>query len=185
MRVSECVIVHEIRQQQPLIREEALTTVYSIFMWRCKRYLCFTHFVNNLCFHFLALLHYVSRAHEIEIRQASIDRLSVVRLWHRLCQVLHGFLSNLGCCFPSAIPLCFEFFGKKMVLRFSFYFIFIFVNMGPYGVKIFKMTLLLQIRAQGFQSFPEFSSQWPSQNHFWDFWNVENWNFNDFFFRFP
>ncbi len=58
---------------------------------------------------FLALLDYVSRAHEIEIRPSSVVRPSVrgpspVRLWHRLSlKLLHGFLSNFGCGFPWAI----------------------------------------------------------------------------------
>ncbi len=39
-------------------------------------------------------------------------------------------------------------------------------------------------RILSFQTFPEFSSQWSSQNYVWDFWNFENWNFNYFFFSF-
>ncbi len=50
---------------------------------------------------FLALLDYVSRAHEIAIcpssvvrpSRTSVRRPSVVRLWHRLSlKLLHGFL---------------------------------------------------------------------------------------------
>ncbi len=46
---------------------------------------------------FLALLDYVSRGHEIEIRPLSVVRPSSVRppvrLWHRLSlKLLHGFL---------------------------------------------------------------------------------------------
>ncbi len=40
---------------------------------------------------------------------------------------------------------------------------FVFVNFEPYGSENFK-TPLLQIEAKGFQTFPEFSSQWFSQN---------------------
>ncbi len=47
--------------------------------------------------------------------------------------------------------------------------------------KIFKTLLLLQIAAKSFQTFPEISSQWSSQNCVWDFWNFENWNFNEFY----
>ena len=46
---------------------------------------------------------------------------------------------------------------------------FVFVNMGPYGSENLKMRLLLQIAAERFQTFPEFSSQWSSQNQVWDF----------------
>ncbi len=46
---------------------------------------------------------------------------------------------------------------------------FVFVNMGPYGIKNFKTLLLLQIAAKSFQTFPEFSSYWSSQNYVWDF----------------
>ena len=53
----------------------------------------------------------------------------------------------------------------------------------PMGVKMSHPLelLLLQITAKSFQTSPEFSSQWSSQNYVWDFWNFENWNFNDFF----
>ena len=44
--------------------------------------------------------------------------------------------------------------------------------MGPYGSETFK-TLLLQIAAKSFQTFPEFASQWSSQNYAWDFLNFE------------
>ncbi len=44
--------------------------------------------------------------------------------------------------------------------------------MGPYGSENFKTLLLLQIAAESFQTFPEFSSQWSSQNYIWDFWNL-------------
>ena len=55
-----------------------------------------------------------------------------------------------------------------------FFFIFIrifvvFINMGPYGSENFKPLLLLQIAAESFQTFPEFSSQWSSWNYFRDF----------------
>ncbi len=41
--------------------------------------------------------------------------------------------------------------------------------MGPYGSEKFKTLLLLQIVGESFQTFPEFSSQWSSQNYVWDF----------------
>ncbi len=61
---------------------------------------------------------------------------------------------------------------------------FVFVNMGSNGSEISK-PLLLQIAAKSFETYPEFSSQWSSQNYFWDFWNSEFPTFNDFFVLTP
>ncbi len=41
--------------------------------------------------------------------------------------------------------------------------------MGPNGSENFKTLLLLQITAKRFQTFPEISSQWSSQNFFGTF----------------
>ena len=63
----------------------------------------------------------------------------------------------------------FEFLEKKNVFEiFSKHFSFS-LNTGPYGSKIFKTLLLLQIVAESFQTVPEFSSQWSSQNYIWSF----------------
>ena len=53
--------------------------------------------------------------------------------------------------------------------------------MVPYGSENFKMLLLLQIAAERFPTFPEFSPQWFSQNSVGDFLNFEFLSFNDFF----
>ncbi len=45
---------------------------------------------------------------------------------------------------------------------------FFFVNLGPNRWKI-KMLLVLQVPAESFQNFPEFSSQWPSPNYTGEF----------------
>ncbi len=50
---------------------------------------------------------------------------------------------------------------------------FVFVNMEPYGSENFKTQLLLQIAAERFQTFPELSSQWSSQNYVWYFWKLK------------
>ena len=55
--------------------------------------------------------------------------------------------------------------------------------MGPNGSENFKMLLVLQIAAKSFETCPEFSSQWSSQNYVRDFWNFEFPIFNDFFFK--
>ncbi len=49
------------------------------------------------------------------------------------------------------------------------------------GVKISKR--LLQIASKSFETFPEFFSEWSSQNSLGDFWNFESLSFNDFFFQ--
>ncbi len=48
--------------------------------------------------------------------------------------------------------------GKKWGRRY-FRIFFVFVNIAPYGSKSFKTLLVLQIVAESFQTFPEFSSQ--------------------------
>ena len=73
---------------------------------------------------FLALLDYVSRAHEIKIRPSSVR--GVVRLWHELSlNPGHGFLSNFGSCFPwdicPDVCLFFVFFLKKKRIFGFFY----------------------------------------------------------------
>ncbi len=91
--------------------------------------------------------------------------------------LIHRFLSNFGCCFPWAIRS--NFFWIFGISFCDFLRIFlVFVNMGPYRSPDFK-TLLLQIAAESFQTYSEFSSQLSSQNYVWDFWNFENWNFNE------
>ncbi len=48
---------------------------------------------------------------------------------------------------------------------------FVFFHMGPYGSQNFNKSNksnFLQITNETFQSFPEFSSQWSSQNYGWD-----------------
>ena len=47
---------------------------------------------------------------------------------------------------------------------FFYAYFFVFVNMGPYGSETFKTLFVLQIAAESFQTFPEFSSQWSPQN---------------------
>ena len=53
--------------------------------------------------------------------------------------------------------------------------------MVPNGRENFKTLLLQQIAAKRFETCPEFSSQWSSQNFVWNFWNFEFLIFNDCF----
>ncbi len=89
---------------------------------------------QNIPVRFLALLAYVSRAHEIKIRP-SVRRPSVARLWHRLSLNLsHGFLSY----FISYTRTFFLILNKKKTLSDFIQIFFFFVNMGFYGSQNFK-----------------------------------------------
>ncbi len=120
---------------------------------------------------FLALLDYVSRAHEIEIRP------SFVRLWHRLSlKFLHGFFSNFSCGFPWAIcPDGFFISFVNFFLFFIFYFLrifFVFVNMGPYlpmGAKTSKRYSSLKSLLGPFKLFLKFLLSGPHKSTVLDF----------------
>ncbi len=100
-------------------------------------------------------------------------------LWHQLSlNLLHGFLSNFGSCFPWAI--CPDVFGiKKWFLDFL-RMIFVFINMGPYGSKKFKTLLLPQITFEFFQTFLKFLLSCPHKSTGLNFWNFEFLIFHDF-----
>ena len=109
----------------------------------------------------------------MEIHPSSMSQLSL--------NLMHGFLANFGCCFPWT--LCrgiFFVLWKFFFYFFCKYFLFLLTWDVPYGSQNFKTLLLLQIAAGCFQSFPEFFSQWSSQNNVWNFWNFKSWSFNDF-----
>ena len=63
-------------------------------------------------------------------------------------------------------------FGIFLNLKIEIFTIF-FINMGSNGSENFQTLLLLQITAKHFQTCPEFSSQWYSQNYVGDFCNFE------------
>ncbi len=48
--------------------------------------------------------------------------------------------------------------AELMKSQFACHLLSFFINMGPYGSENFKTLLLLQIAAESFQTFPEFSS---------------------------
>ncbi len=124
---------------------------------------------------FLALLHYVSRAHEIEIWPSSVRRSSVrvaiiskSNAWI-LPQITFEFFQTSPEVSPqrSSENTNLDFW----ILSLQFFTIFfVSVNMGPYGSKNFKTLFLPQIP---FETFSEFSSQLSSQNYcfgFLKFW---------------
>ncbi len=109
-----------------------------------------THVKNSI----LALLDYVSRAHEIEIRPSSVrpsvsSIISEVIAWISLKLRLWLHLGHM----PRNFFMIF--------LRIFF----VFVNMGPYGSQNVQTLLLPQIAFESFQPFPEFSSQLSSQKY--------------------
>ncbi len=133
---------------------------------------------------FLALLDYVSRAHEIEIRPSSVVRPSVRRpssvcgidyLWSYCMDCLQ--ISVVASPGPYAQTFFFHFWR---IFFFNFLgFFFDFVNMGPYGSQNFKTLLLFKIfqndskgfkiSFESFQTFSEISSQWSSQKYCFGF----------------
>ncbi len=130
---------------------------------------------------FLALLDYVSRAHEIEIRPSSVvrpspvvRRPSSVRLWHRLSlKLLHGFLSNFGCGFPWAIcPDVFWFFYAY----FSFS-----LTWDPMGAKISKRYSSYKLQPKVFKLFLNFLPNHPHKTILGIFGNFKLPIFKDFF----
>ncbi len=52
---------------------------------------------------------------------------------------------------------------------FLYEYVFVFINLQPYGSENFKTLLLLQIADKNFQTCPEVSSEWSSQHYVWDF----------------
>ena len=95
------------------------------------------------------------------VRHPSVRRLSVSQLSLNL---MHGYLSKFG----LAQTFFFNFEKKKMrgFCKNNF---FALINMRPYGNENLKTLLLLQITAKSFQTCPEFSSEWSTQNYVWDF----------------
>ncbi len=64
------------------------------------------------------------------------------------------------------LGLFFEVLKNKIFIFLRVFFVF--VNMLSHGSQDFKTLLLLQIAAESFQSFCQFSSQWSTQKYVWD-----------------
>ena len=87
-------------------------------------------------------------------------RLSSVYVFDYLLTCCMDFFPLLVVASPGPYPrTSFDFLKKKVVFFFNFLRIyFFFVNLGPMAVTILKA-------AESFQTFPEFSLQWSSQNY--------------------
>ncbi len=120
------------------------------------------------------------------VRRPSIHPSSI-RLWNQLSlNLLHGFLSNFGSCFPWATCPDVLKFWKKIFFFLAFLRIFLFfVNVGPYGSK------KIQNATSPFNYFCIFSNliwNFFSVVHtkvlFWIFEMLSLWFFAIFFFVF-
>ncbi len=116
---------------------------------------------------FLALLDYVSRAHEIEI--CPVVRPSPV------CVAIE----QIPFTFQLWLPLGLKHGGNVHFWKINHLFWFLLwsfqflVNIKFYGSPNFKTLLLPQLAFESFQTFSEFSSEWSSQSTVLDFWNFE------------
>ncbi len=90
------------------------------------------------------------------------------------------FLLNFRCWLCLAFLRTFLFLKRHFPIFLRI--ISVSITMGPYGSKDFRMLLFLRITAKCFQTFPEFSSQWSSQNYFGIF---ESLKFEILTFRVP
>ncbi len=106
---------------------------------------------------FLALLDYVSRAYEIEIRS------SVIRPWHQLSlNLLHEFLSNFDSCFPWAI--CPDFLFCNFWKKKDFYeYVSFSLTWDPMEAKTSKRYFSLKSLLHPFTLFPNFLLSGPRQ----------------------
>ena len=154
------------------------TWLYICLYFVCKISICLLSIYTHSNCGFLALLDYISRAHKIVICPSFVCRPSV-----RVAIISE---SNARISFKFWLLLLLGHMLRQFFFIFwniFFYFsriFFMFANMVPYGSENFNTLLLLQIAAESFQTFPEFSSQWSSQNYVWDVLNVENWILTNF-----
>ncbi len=149
--------------------------VQATARWSWTRWVNFSH-------SFLALLDYVSRAHEIKIRPSSVVCPSV-RLWRRLSlKLLHGFLSIFCCGFPWAICLdvFFIFEKKRHFLIFYEYFSFS-LTWDPMGAKPSKRYSSLKKLLNLFKLLLNFLLSGAHKSTVLDFWNFEFRIFHEFF----
>ena len=111
--------------------------------------------------HILALLDYVSRAHETEIRQSSVSQLS-------LTQRTKFFRNLVVAAFGShARDFCWRFEKQPFPNCQWFFFFAISLTWDPMGAKISNDTP--SNHCQFFSNFSSFFFQWSSENCVWDF----------------
>ncbi len=122
---------------------------------------------------YLALVHPVRRAHEIEIHQFAI--------------ICHNYLQiHCADCFqicvvaypgPYIWTFFFEFLEKTCFSSFHTLLSFSLLNIGPYGSKNFKCICFF-ISILNYSKLFLFFSQWFSQRYWFVFLKVANLNFN-------
>ncbi len=106
---------------------------------------------------FLALLDYVSRAHEIAICPSSVVRPSVRQSVLQLS--LHGFLSNFSCVSPGQYARAFFDFFKRKHFFFS-------LTWDPMGAKISKRYFFYKSQPKVFNLFLNFLPNGPHNTMF-------------------
>ncbi len=112
-----------------------------------------------------ALLDYVSRAHEIEIRLLSVCRPSMSQLSRNL---IHKFLSKFHLwLLLDYLQRHFFIFKKNGVVVDFLRIFFVFVNMGPYGSENFKMLLPYKSLLKAFKLFLNILSNGPHKTTVW------------------
>ena len=98
----------------------------------------------------------------------SVICLSVSQLSLNL---MHGLLSNFGCCFPWAIcwNFCWNFEKKKNGGGISF------INMGPYQSKVSKRYSFYKSQPRLFKLLLNFLPNGPHKTAFGIFWKLKFW----------
>ena len=106
----------------------------------------------------LALLDYVSRAHEMEICPLSVVRSTVVcRPSSVRVAIISEPNARISFKFWFLLPLCHTLRHFLIFFCFGFFYEYYrFVNMGPYGSENFKTLFVLQVATESFQTFLEF-----------------------------
>ncbi len=107
------------------------------------------------------------------VRPSSVCGIDYLRTY---CMDLVSQTLVVGCPGPCARTFCFNLKMHFEILYTLFSFSLVW---DPVGAKMSKYHSPTN-RSRKLSSFPEFSSQWSSQNYVCDFWNFD-WSFNDLF----
>ena len=130
----------------------------------------------------LALLNYVSRAHEIKIRPSPVNLPSSVCGINYLWTYCMDFFQILVLAFPG--PYAQTFFNLKNNDFWIFHEYFSFSLTGdPMGAKISKRYSSLKLLLNLFKLFLKFLLSCPHKSTVLDFWNFEFPIFNEFVFE--
>ncbi len=112
-----------------------------------------------------------------------VRRTSSVGLWHQLSlNLLHGILSNFGCCFPWAIPPdVFWIFEKKNAFSNCQGFFVVSLTWTPVGAKTSKRYPSLKLLLNPFKLLLNFLLSGPHKSTVLDFRTFWDYDFSHFF----